>query len=257
MSNPILVTTYVDIPYTGDRLPGGSAMITHGKWASRIVHEIKDEFMMGRWTGNIFQLSGNKQLYIITGYRPCPLQLGASTSLSTAHQQAILIKKRQLHNTTPRKQFVEDFIHQFDEICNNPNNFIIFSLDANANINDDPNGLGKIVNRCNLIDLYTYKHEDYVKFGTQQRGSKQIDYILGSQNILKYISRVGYPAFNDCFDSDHRGIFVDISMDILETPIPIIEKRIRPVVTNSTNTEGERYIRHLFHNLKNKIFLIK
>jgi hypothetical protein len=173
--------------------------------------------------------------------------------LSTAHQQSTIIEQRRLQNTNPRKQFIEDFIYQFEDICNNPNNYILFVLDANANVNEDTNGIKRLFTKCNMIDIYTHKHDDYEEFGTQERGSKRIDYMFGSRNILQYITNVGYPPFNEAFDSDHRAIFADISHTIM--PIPTIEKRIRLVGTNSTNIEGDRYVRHLYNSLiKDNVF---
>jgi hypothetical protein len=255
LSNPNISTSSINIPYKGERLPGGTALITNGKWSSRIIQPIKDVFEMGRWSGNVYRLTGQKQLHIVVGYRPCRLTIGPSTSLSTAHQQATIIEQRRLQNTNPRKQFIEDFIYQFEEICNNPNNYILFVLDANANVNEDANGIKKLITKWHMIDIYTHKHDDYEEFGTQERGSKRIDYMFGSRNILQYITNVGYPPFNEAFDSDHRSIFADISHTIMENPIPIIEKRIRLVGTNSTNKEGDRYVRHLYKSLlKDKVF---
>jgi hypothetical protein len=104
---------------------------------------------------------------------------------------------------------------------------------------------------CDLVDLYTTIKQDNSQFGTQARGSKKIDYMLGSRNVIPFIKNIGYVTFNDAFDSDHRAVFADISNSILEDPINKQQPRIRLVGTNSTNVEGERYIRHL-HNYLNK-----
>jgi hypothetical protein len=218
--NPNLVTSPIDIPYQEDRVPGGTAMITAGKWTSRIERPIKDLFSMGRWCGNIFRLSGNKRLHLITAYRPCPTRIGITTSLSTAHQQTVKLQQRKINNSTPRKQFVIDFINQFYEICNDPNELVILALDANSNLTEDIRGLKILAQECNFIDLFNEIHPQSEEFATQARGSKRIDYMLGTRNVLPYISKIGYLPFNDGFDSDHRASYMDISPTILETDTP-------------------------------------
>jgi hypothetical protein len=140
--NPTISISAVGLPYDQVKLPGGTALVTHGKWTSQIKHQIKDIFQMGRWSGNVYRLSGEKQLYIISGYRPCNTTIGTSTSLSTAHQHIAMLAARNITNSNPRKQFVLDFCNQFRDICNNNNNYILFALDANSVIIEDTKGMG-------------------------------------------------------------------------------------------------------------------
>jgi hypothetical protein len=105
-------------------------------------------------------------------------------------------------------------------------------------------------NECNLIDPYIHIHHDHMDFPTQQRGSKRIDHIICSPNLLQYIEKIGYVRFNEIFDTDHRPIFCDISERILENNCDIEIKKIRMAGTNSTNEEGENYIRNLHHSLQ-------
>jgi hypothetical protein len=62
--------------------------------------------------------------------------------------------------------------------------------------------------------------------------------------------------FNEGFDSNHHGIYMDISDRIYkekDNTINIVRKR--EVGTNSTNEEGTRYIRHIYNQLySNNIF---
>jgi hypothetical protein len=161
-----------------------------------------------------------------------------------------------LHNPNPRKQFVDDFIAQFQETCDNNNNYFILAIiDANATIRNDRDGLDRLASECNLVDMYSTIHQDYSTFPTQQRGSQRIDYILCSCNIIPFITQCGYVHFNDGFDSDHRAIFCDISHEIITDTTMVRDKRKRIIGSNSTNKEGERFIRHLYRTLtKHDIF---
>jgi hypothetical protein len=50
----------------------------------------------------------------------------------------------------------------------------------------------ELMQECNLINLYKSFHNDYEEFATHANGSKTIDFILGSPNIIQYINRIGY-----------------------------------------------------------------
>jgi hypothetical protein len=166
--------------------------------------------------------------------------------MSTSTQQHIMLTARGIPNPNPRKQFVDDFIAQFQETCDNNNNYFILAIDANATLGNDRDGLVRLARECNLVDMYSTIHQDYSTFPTQQRGSQQIDYILCSCNIIPFITQCGYVRFNDGFDSDHRAIFCDISHEIITDTTMLRDKRKRIIGSNSTNKEGERYIRHLY-----------
>jgi hypothetical protein len=76
-----------------------------------------------------------------------------------------------------------------------------------------------------------------------------------TRNLIPFIRKSGYVRFNDGFDSDHRAIFCDVSHEILgDNRIPNSQRK-KIIGTNSTNREGERYIKHLYRNLsKQNIF---
>jgi hypothetical protein len=91
---------------------------------------------------------------------------------------------------------------------------------------EDKQGMGKLLDECNFVDLYTTVTNHHTQFPTQARGSKKIDYLLGTRNIIPCISRIGYVTYNDGFDSDNRAIFADVSQTILSNPIQQIAKKI-------------------------------
>jgi hypothetical protein len=163
-----------------------------------------------------------------------------------------MMTARGINNTNPRAQFIDDFISQFGKICLNDHNYVILALDANAVLTEDRSGMGKLIEECRMVDLYTNITQDFSQFPTQARGSKKIDYLLGTRNIIPYITRIGYVTFTDAIDSDHRAVFADVSNTILEDTIKSENKQVRLVGTNSTNEEGERYVRHL-HKYLTKI----
>jgi hypothetical protein len=112
--------------------------------------------------------------------------------------------------------------------------------------------------RCNLTNVYQHVHEYYTQFPTHTNGSKTIDFMLGSANLLKYITSVGYAKFHKCFDSDHCGIFCDISQKLYKDNKHILTiPKIRLVGSNCTNFEGKRYITGLYNHLVSNNIIVK
>jgi hypothetical protein len=64
--------------------------------------------------------------------------------------------------------------------------------------------------------------------------------------------------FHEALDSDHRAIFCDLDQNLFKkAPDPMIIKT-RQIGTNSTNREGEKYIRHIneqfdYHKIYEKV----
>jgi hypothetical protein len=81
-----------------------------------------------------------------------------------------------------------------------------------------------------------------IAFGTHINGSKQIDFLLCSDNLLGFINKTGSLDFQEGFDSNHRGLFFGISSDIFTKITEDVIPCTRQIGTNSTNKEGDRYI---------------
>jgi hypothetical protein len=132
---------------------------------------------------------------------------------------------------------------QFKKTCLDINKHIIITLDANSTIGEDPTGMDRILRECKLIDMYAEIHQDNQQFGTHQKGTQRIDYILCSRNVIQHVTRMGYLKFNVGINSDHCSLYFDISNSIksnVEHQVPM--KKARIVGSNSTNIEGEQHI---------------
>jgi hypothetical protein len=60
-------------------------------------------------------------------------QVTTNNQLSSNTQQHYILQKRGINKTKPRKQFIEDFCQQFQDISNNIINFFLLGMDANEN----------------------------------------------------------------------------------------------------------------------------
>jgi hypothetical protein len=233
-------------------LPGGTLTLTTNKLVNHWEQDIIDKYNMGRWTGTTYRLGEGKKLNIITAYRVIDQKIKPSNSLSTNSQQHFLLKKRGIENK-PRKQFINDFCEQFQDSCSHEDEYTILMIDANECLLQPENGgMTELLDKCKLINLYQSFHSDQEPFPTHVNGSRTIDFMFGTQNILPYIMKIGYPRFHELLDSDHRGIFCDISDTIMnEETAKENDQRIRMVGTNSTNREGSKYITGIYSHLKN------
>lgn len=69
---------------------------------------------------------------------------------------------------------------------------------------------------CKLVDLFHQHHGIQPDFPTYERGSSRLDYAIGSASLLPFITRCGYLPFFQGVQSDHRGLFLDISHELID-----------------------------------------
>jgi hypothetical protein len=252
-----MVTSKIPNTHNETNLPGGTCTITFNQWVDKIEKTIEDNHQMARWTGTTYRLGNNRKLHYITAYRVIDQPITTKNTLASNSQQHRRLLERNILNVKPRKQFIEDFIQQFSELANKPNEYFILTIDANETMDDnETHGIRHLIDTLNLTNIYQTIHQDFEQFPTHQNGSKTIDFALCSPNTIPYITQVGYIPFHEIFDSDHRGIFFDISNDIITDQTndnQIIRKRL--IGSNSTNKESTKYIQQIYeHCFNNKVF---
>ena len=122
-----------------------------------------------------------------------------------------MLREEGIEDPDPRKIFKEDMINLVQEFDMNPNNYTILMMDANKSISDKEGSLQKLLNSSSLVDTFANISDNECKIPTYYRGSRKIDYIFTSLNLLPYVKRVGILPFYQYNQSDHRGMFIDIS----------------------------------------------
>ncbi len=86
-------------------------------------------------------------------------------------------------------------------------------MDANADHNDQM--FKEFLEKSKLLDLHNDPSGPLAP-ETYHRGTRRIDYILGSINVALAISRVGILSYMDGIKfSDHRALFVDIKESLI------------------------------------------
>ena len=71
---------------------------------------------------------------------------------------------------------------------------------------------------------------------TYKRGKKTLDHIWVSPDLTGHVTKFGYLPYDLGFDSDHRGVFVDIQCSGTEAPIPFRKRRRKLKSKNPKST---------------------
>jgi hypothetical protein len=191
---------------TSDYQPGGVASCITGKWTGRIIEAITDTTNMGRWSGHILLGKQQQHAVIISAYQSTKSQ-GYNT---TYQQQWRIIRNRDQNNPMPREQLLVDLsaaIHPWTA----KQYEVILMWDANDSIHYSRSKLRQFMTSTNLIPAHTtFPKASY------SRGASCIDYIMTTPEVHNAITASGYlPFYAGIWDSDHRGVFVDLSASIL------------------------------------------
>lgn len=57
-------------------------------------------------------------------------------------------------------------------------------------------------------------------FPTYDDGRNRLDYAIGSSSLLPYVQKCGYLPFYPGISSDHRGLILDFSTEMIEEHVP-------------------------------------
>jgi hypothetical protein len=180
--------------------PGGTMTMVTGKWQSQITEYGQDPRGLGRWS--YIKISTNKKLIIIAmAYRPCATQ-GPSTSWM---QQWVLLRQEGIPDPDPIKKIYKD-IETTLTGWRTDKHEIILLMDANEQIGQSPGGMKLVMGKVGMSNLLRHRHPNITSVHTYARGSQQIDYIYGTENIREHCTRAGVIPFGTRYHSDHGAI---------------------------------------------------
>ena len=141
------------------------------------------------------------------------------------------------HPHKVRKHFAEDLC-KFVKACKQNNKLVIVGGDFNETLGDTIDGLTKLCNECDLVDVHNNKHgTDTHTFKTFIRGNKCIDYILADSELLSSVKRCGYKPFKIRIDGDHRGVYIDVNIRMFfgSNTTPLAPSKARHLQTRRVN----------------------
>ena len=242
---------------------GGNATIVTGSLVSRVHNgKIIDPTGLGRWNGVTLRGPDSGLTTIITGYRVCAGSKKSSSLGSAYSREHDFLKSRNNSPSHPRRAFRNDLKAAITDLQSKEHS-IILMLDANATLESDRT-LDDFVQECSLYDLHESDPAPSTYVGAD---SRRIDYIFGCIHIKERTVRSGMLSYFEGPQSDHRGLFIDIKCDHLQsksgTIKPIAERFIHsgnPELVAAYNQTVLKYyeehrmvdrIDNLFKNFKN------
>ena len=211
-------------------LPGGIASIVGDPWVRRICKTESDP-LYGRWISTTFQGKGNRYLTIISAYQVNDDKIERANARSTWRQRWEVMCDQNIKNPDPRQHFWDTLgphIRQYTD----KGHAVILMLDANDH---NATNLDPIMQQLGMKDVYTHRHGPHDLPATYNRGSHRLDYAYCTADILSYITKCGYGAYDEICYTDHRHIFIDIDLERFlgaESPA-LLDPELRPLSTRN------------------------
>jgi hypothetical protein len=151
--------------------------------------------------------------------------------------QWTLLREQGIPNPNPIEEFYKDLKQQLHK-WKQQTYEIILMIDANENIGSKTSGLTEIVVQLNMADMITLHHGTDNEPNTHLRGSKRIDYILGTQRVQECCSFSGILPFHNGYASDHRPIYASINMDkLMSDSITTLDSQAIRLISKATPRE--------------------
>jgi hypothetical protein len=200
------------LPADSDYKPGGTAIISTGKIAGRVKKNGSDK--LGRWTYQLLDGQGDKDILIICVYQCCKSPTPGKTT--AYHQQVVLLSEMNRTDKDPRRNFYRDlkkFMESF--LIDEESNVIPFII---GDWNEECKGSStskKLCNEFGLVNIFDRIYPNQKKFKTMMRGSRPIDFALAPPEIADRVSNFVYEPFMYRLKGDHRAFYFDIGEKFL------------------------------------------
>jgi hypothetical protein len=192
----------------GFHKPGGTLTGAVNSLGGRIRRPISDPY--GRWSGIDLMGRNTKWLVILTIYQV--LQKTGSAGSTTAYtQQRTMFRLEGRTNPNPRKILIDDLQKLVKEHRSNGHDMILMG-DFNKQVGKDPHGMASVLLAGNLIDSHVSQHGIESDPSTYARGNTRVDYMFISSQLKPFLLRACIEPFNQRIFSDHRGMFIDLSL---------------------------------------------
>ncbi len=198
-----------------NRQPGGTFLAVVGCYASRVLTTGSDTSGLGRWAYCELVGRNGRRFLIITAYRVGDQQPTIGSTKVYTQQYQILLEQGDL-NPNPRAAFVTDiiaFIQQWQSTHD-----ILLCMDTNdSTIRSKDRGLETILAATKLIDLHQYRFPSRPTPATHNRGTKTIDYCLGSPGFAEALTGAWMLPFGlpPTLTGDHRTLGLEFDHDVL------------------------------------------
>ena len=185
----------------------------------RIRRSIDDKY--GCWCGFILLGKDNRKIVVLTAYN-VPQETPADNDTIHAQQISLYLLDGEV-DPNPRKIFIRDLLKVI-KAATRENQDIILMGDFNESIREDPKMMARVIAAGRLIDIDAHKHGHGKHIASYIQGKQSVDYCFVSPWIINHVIRCGFEAFYSRLQCDHRGCFVDLSMQGL------FDRQLPPIV---------------------------
>ena len=128
-------------------------------------------------------------------------------------QQYRVLNAKDNSNIDPRSQFIVDLI---EDVTREKamNGFVLIAGDFNEDMEDgNSDGILKLMESCSLKNIF---HELKGHCPSTRNNKRAIDHFFISEEVLHLVNQAGFLPDESSFTSDHAGLFIDISPQILQ-----------------------------------------
>ena len=196
--------------------PGGVASGFFGQLVGRYTRQTKDKY--GRWHSHEFQGKHNN-LRVYTMYRANYSTDSITGDTTSWAQQRLLLKQDGIFDN-PRHRVIDDIINDMQKVMETGCSIILLT-DLNEYV-DGGEKTNERMRELGLVNLLQDRLGDHLP-ATHKRGSKAIDHVYMTPNVLQHVTQAGIAPFDYTFRSDHRAIFFDINLgDLLDPAFNVI-----------------------------------
>ncbi len=150
---------------------GGTAQISRGQAAFRVMASGRDPTRLGRWVWTQYRGKGNRRLRVITAYRPC--QKTESSPFATWTQQRTHFQSKN-QDREPRKAIFDDLAGKINRWVADGEH-VVLMMDCNEDVRS--NTITTFLNECGMRDIVLERHGNEAP-RTHKRGSHPIDAIF-------------------------------------------------------------------------------
>lgn len=143
----------------------------------------------GQWSWVTLHGQTNKKITIVLAYQVCRNTLAGAGEGSVYMQEYNEYLKEGIMNPDPRGQMLID-LQEIILTWKEAGHSVIFLMDSNESLYDSAsNQFKQMVEETDLHDALHYLHKDLPEVPTRQPGSKQIDYILVTEDLLPFLQK--------------------------------------------------------------------
>jgi hypothetical protein len=237
-------TTSIKTEIKTDYLPGGTACLLMQNWTGRSMEKIEDDSGLGRWSGYKLRAKGNRTIIVLSDYRPTrSSDMGDTTCYS---QQWRIMRETHGKNIEPRTKYIKDLKEKVKE-WEQQGFEIIIAIDANEAMDNKNSQIKQLIDETTLLSLL----ETEPQIATYDRGTKCIDYIMGTPLIKQATKAAGYlPFYGGAWDSDHRALVLDIDIKILFGNLDIVDEKTNRALISKNKGQAIKFMKKLQANNK-------